>query len=174
LAGTKSNCLRIGRKIDPGSPGRPRIEALLVLLKSCFRPVDLGKGHREKLLENNMKANLSIVVFVCVALFLLACGSSPQNLIVGRWEVASAKAGSVEVGSGEVGKALKMTAEFSKDGTARLTMLGQTLQGTYKLDGEHQLEWTMNGITTKSKSNVTTTELELTDTANRTVTYKRK
>jgi hypothetical protein len=67
-----------------------------------------------------------------------------------------------------------MTAEFSRDGTAKLTLLGQTLQGTYKLNAENELEWTMNGITTKSKVNVTPTELELTDDANRTITYKRK
>jgi hypothetical protein len=120
-----------------------------------------------------MNAKLSIVVLAWVALFLSACGSSPQSLIVGKWEVASAKVGGVDVGSGEVGKAIRMSAEFSKDGTAKLTMLGQTLQGTYKLNGD-QLEWTMSGITTKSKLNVTATELELTDAANRTITYKRK
>jgi len=125
-----------------------------------------------KLSEDNMSAKLSIVVFACVALFLSACGSSPQSLIVGKWEVA--KAGGVDLGSSEVGKAIKMSAEFSKDGTAKLTMLGQTLQGTYKVNGENQLEWTMSGITTKSKLNVTANELELTDAANRTVTYKRK
>ena len=74
----------------------------------------------------------------------------------------------------EAGKAIKMTAEFSRDGTAKLTMFGQTLQGTYKLDEGNELEWTLNGITTKSKVNVTPTELELTDDANRTITYKRK
>jgi hypothetical protein len=52
-------------------------------------------------------------------------------------------------------------------------MFGQTLQGTYKLDSGNELEWTLNGITTKSKVNVTATELELTD-ASRTITYKRK
>jgi hypothetical protein len=67
-----------------------------------------------------------------------------------------------------------MTAEFSRDGTAKMTMFGQTLQGTYKLNPENELEWTMNGITTKSKVNVTATELEVTDDANRTIKYKRK
>jgi hypothetical protein len=52
-------------------------------------------------------------------------------------------------------------------------MFGQTLQGTYKLDA-NELEWTLNGITTKSKVNVTATQLEITDAANRTITYKRK
>jgi hypothetical protein len=128
----------------------------------------------ESLQENNMVMKLSIVVLACVALFLSACGSGPQSLIVGKWEVSGATAGGVDAGYSEVGKAIKMTAEFSRDGTAKMTMFGQTLQGTYKLNGENELEWTMSGITTKSKVNVTATELELTDDANRTITYKRK
>ena len=55
-----------------------------------------------------------------------------------------------------------------------LTMFGQTLQGTYKLNAENELEWTLNGKRTKSKVNVTATELELTDDVNRTIKYKRK
>ena len=106
-----------------------------------------------------MKAKLSIVVAAWVALFVSACGSSPQRLILGKSEVASA---------------IKMTAEFSRDGTAKITMFGQTLQGTYKLNAENELEWTLNGRTTKSKVKVTATELEVTDDANRTVKYKRK
>ncbi len=66
-----------------------------------------------------------------------------------------------------------MTVEFSRDGTAKLTMFGQTLQGTYKLNAENELEWTLNGKTTKSKAKVTATELELTDDSNRTIKYKR-
>ena len=107
-----------------------------------------------------MNAKLSIVVAACVALFVSACGSSPQNLILGKWEVESAP--------------MKMTAEFGRDGAATITMFGQTLQGRYKLNAENELEWTMNGITTKNKANVTATELELTDNANRTIRYKRK
>ena len=107
-----------------------------------------------------MNAKLSIVVAAWMALFVSACGSSPQSLILGKWEVEST--------------AIKMTAEFSRDGTANLTMFGQTLQGTYKLNAENELEWTLNGKTTKSKANVTATELELIDEANRTIKYKRK
>jgi hypothetical protein len=121
-----------------------------------------------------MNAKWIIVVPACVALFLSACGSSPQSLIVGKWEVASARAGGADVGYTEVGRAIRMSAEFSPDGTARMTMFGQTLQGTYKLNGENELEWTMSGITTKSKVKVTATKLEVTDDANRTITYKRK
>jgi hypothetical protein len=94
---------------------------------------------------------------------------------VGRWEVAGAKVGGVEAPSAaEAGKAIKMTAEFGKDGTAKMTMFGRTMQGKYKLNGENELEWTMGGITTKSKVIVTANELDLTDDANRTITYKRK
>jgi hypothetical protein len=106
-----------------------------------------------------MNAKLSIVVAAGVALFVSACGSTPQSLILGKWEVEST---------------IKMTVEFSGDGTAKLTLLGQTAQATYKLNGENELEWTMNGITKKSKVKVTATELELTDDANRTIKYKRK
>ena len=118
---------------------------------------------------------LSVLVSTCLPLLLSACGSRPQNLIVGKWEVASASVGGAEVPSAtEAGKAIKMAAEFREDATARMTMFGQTLQGTYKLDGENELEWTMGGITTKSKVSVTETELDVTDDANRTITYKRK
>jgi Lipocalin-like domain (DUF4923) len=112
-----------------------------------------------KILENNMNARLSMAAAACVALFVSACGSSPQSLILGKWEVEST---------------IKMTVVFSRDGTAQLTMLGQTLQGAYKLSADNELEWTMNRTTTKSKVNVTATELELTDDANRTIKYKRK
>ena len=105
-----------------------------------------------------MKVRLSIMTAAgCLALLLSACAPTPQSLIVGKWEAENA---------------VKITAEFNKDGTAKLTMFGQTIQGTYKLD-ENELEWTVNGRTTKSKVNVTATELELTDDANRTVKYKR-
>ena len=106
-----------------------------------------------------MNTKLSVVFVACGALFVSACGTGPQNLILGKWEVEGAP--------------LKMTAEFNPDGTAQVTMFGQTLQGTYKLNGENELEWTMGGITRKSKVNVTATELDLTDDANRTITYKR-
>ena len=67
-----------------------------------------------------------------------------------------------------------MTAQFSRDGTAKLTMFGQTLRGTYKLNAENELEWTLNGRTTKNRIRVTANELELTDDANQTIKYIRK
>jgi hypothetical protein len=129
----------------------------------------------QQLLENNMNAKLSFVLVACMALFVSACGSRPQSLILGKWEVASASVAGAEVRSAaEAARAAKMTAEFDRDGTAKLTILGQTLQGTYKVNGENELEWTVNGITRKSKVNVTATALEVTDDANRTITYRRK
>jgi hypothetical protein len=106
-----------------------------------------------------MNVKFSIVLAACVALLVSACGSGPQNLILGKWEVESG---------------IKLTAEFARDGTAKITMFGQTVQGTYKLNPENELEWTLNGRTTKSKVNVTATELELTDDANQTIKYKIK
>jgi hypothetical protein len=107
-----------------------------------------------------MNAKLSFALVASVTLFVSACGSSPRSLILGKWEVENAP--------------LKMTAEFSADGTAKMTMFGQTLQGKYKLDDGNELEWTMNGITTKGKVNLTATEMELTDNENRTIKYRRK
>ena len=122
-----------------------------------------------------MNAKLNIVLLACMTLIATGCGSRPQSLILGKWEVASANVGGEDVRSAAaVGSAIKMTTEFNRDGTAKLTMMGQTLQGTYKVNGENELEWTMNGITTKSKVNVTATQLDVTDDANRTITYKRK
>src|SRR5262245_51114915 len=108
-----------------------------------------------------MKTNLAIVVLACVGLALTAGRRSrPQDLIIGKWK------------AGQGG--IKVTAEFAKDGTAKLTMFGQTLTGTYKLEGD-ELEWTLNGKTTKSKVKVTETELEVTSTSNNiTVIYKRE
>jgi hypothetical protein len=110
-------------------------------------------------MKNAVKAKLSMVAAVSLALLVAACGASPQSLIVGKWEAESA---------------LKVTAEFGRDGTAKLSMFGQTLQGRYKLNAENELEWTLKGITTKSRVNVDATELELTDDAHRTIKYKRK
>jgi hypothetical protein len=104
-----------------------------------------------------MMAKFSIVLVVCVALFLSACAPSPQSLILGKWEADAA---------------VKLTAEFKGDGTAKITVLGQTLQGTYKLNGG-ELVWTMGGRTTKGRVGVTATELQMTDDENRTIKYKR-
>ena len=43
-----------------------------------------------------------------------------------------------------------------------------------KLNRADELEWSMNGMSTKAKVKVTATDLELTDNANRTIKYKRK
>jgi major membrane immunogen (membrane-anchored lipoprotein) len=105
-----------------------------------------------------MKTKLGIVVVACVALFVSACGSSSENLIVGKWEAGEGVA--------------KITAEFTKDAKAKITILGKTLQGTYKINGDGELEWTMNGITKKGKVKVTSTELELTQEG-KTIKYKK-
>jgi hypothetical protein len=110
-----------------------------------------------------------------VALFDSACGSSHRSLILGKWEADTAvdSNGTVQVLKGKVG-GKPMTVEFDEDGTAKLTMMGQTMQGAYQLDAANELKWTMNGISTTSKANITDTGLELTDEANRTIKYTRK
>lgn len=82
-------------------------------------------------------APLRVALAIGVALFLSACLASPQSLILGAWEVDGAP--------------MKLTVEFDRDGTAAITMFGQTLHGTYKLSPDSELEWTMNGITTKAR-----------------------
>src|SRR5579864_2928785 len=94
-----------------------------------------------------MKTKLGFVAVACVAILVSACGSSAQSLIVGKWE------------AGETG--FKLKVEFAPDGTAKITMFGRPMQGTYKITGD-ELEWTMNGMSTKMKMKVTATELELT------------
>ena len=103
-----------------------------------------------------MKTTLGIVMIACVTLFVSACGSSPGNLIVGKWEA----------GEGTV------TVEFTKNATAKLTMFGQTVKGTYKVNDGDELEWTLNGKSTKIKVKVTTTELEVTSEG-KTIKYKK-
>ena len=105
-----------------------------------------------------MKTKFAFVALACVALFVSACGSGPQDLILGKWE------------AGQSG--VKLTAEFFKDGKAKLTMFGKPLEGTYKLNGSDQLEWTVNGMTTKCKVKVTASELEMTSDG-KTITYKK-
>ena len=105
-----------------------------------------------------MKTLRAFVVLACVALAVAGCGSGPENRIVGKWEGGPAGA--------------KITAEFAQDGHATLTLFGQPIEGTYKLNGGDELEWTCNGKTTKYKVKVTATELELTSEGT-TITYKK-
>src|ERR1700730_17772502 len=105
-----------------------------------------------------MKTRSVFVVLACIALSMSGCGSSSQDLIVGKWEAGQAGA--------------KITAEFSKDGGAKLTMFGKPVRGTYKVNGDDELEWTVNGNSTKCKMKGTATELEVTSEGN-TITYKK-
>jgi hypothetical protein len=108
---------------------------------------------------HRLTSKLSVALAISVVLFVSACGSSAQSLILGKWEADGA---------------VKITAEFGRDGTAKLTMFGQTLHGTYQLNSDNELEWTLNGITSKNKIVVTATELEFTNNANQTIKYKRQ
>jgi uncharacterized protein (TIGR03066 family) len=104
-----------------------------------------------------MKTKLGILAVACAVLFVSGCGSSPEDQILGKWE------------AGESG--LTLTAEFAKDGKAKMTIFGKTVQGTYKLNGD-ELEWTLNGITTKSKVKLTATEMVL-SSEGKTIKYKK-
>ena len=105
-----------------------------------------------------MKTKVAFVALACFALCVSACSSSPQDRLIGKWE------------AGQAG--IKLVAEFAKDGKAKITTpFGQTLQGTYKVNGD-ELEWTMSGITTKCKFKVNGSELEMTREG-QTITYKK-
>jgi uncharacterized protein (TIGR03066 family) len=106
-----------------------------------------------------VKTKSALAVLACVVLFVSGCGSSPQSRIVGKWEAGQ--------------EPTKLTAEFAKDGKATLTMFGQSVQGTYKVNGNDELEYTLNGKTTKCKMKVTETQLDLTTSEGKTITYKR-
>jgi len=106
-----------------------------------------------------MNTKFAFLALACVALLIAGCGSSPQNRIVGKWE------------AGQAG--FKVTTEFTRDGKVALTMFGQQVHGTYKMNGNDELEQTLNGKTTKCKVKVTAKELELTNTEGKTVTYKK-
>jgi hypothetical protein len=111
-----------------------------------------------KFWEGDMAMSLARLAVLCAILFTCGCGSGPEDLILGKWEGGPAGA--------------KITAEFAKDGKAKLTMFGKPVQGTYKVCGDDQLEWTLNGKTTKYKVKITASELELTGDGN-TITYKK-
>ncbi len=53
-------------------------------------------------------------------------------------------------------------------------MFGQTLHGTYKLNGGDELEWTLNGRTTKARVHVSREQIELTNDDNQTIKYRRE
>jgi uncharacterized protein (TIGR03066 family) len=108
-------------------------------------------------MRSNLTAARAFVLLACVALFAAGCGSAPEDRIVGKWEAGTAPA--------------TMTAEFAKDGTATLTVLGKPVTGTYKLTGD-ELEWTVGGQTTRSKVKLTATGMELTS-GGKTITYKK-
>jgi hypothetical protein len=107
--------------------------------------------------EINVKTKPASVALLCAMFVVSGCGSSSQDLIVGKWEAGEA--------------AVKLKAEFDSNGTAKLNMFGQTLQGTYKLNGD-DLEWTMNGQTTKCRVKLSSTEMELVSNG-KTIKYKK-
>ncbi|MBX9626538.1 MAG: hypothetical protein K2X82_22245 [Gemmataceae bacterium] len=104
-----------------------------------------------------MRRTVGFVAVACAALLLPACGTSPQSRIVGKWEADAS--------------GTKAGVEFTKDGKATMTLFGQSVAGTYRVNGD-DLEMTVNGQTSTGKVKVTATELELTRDG-MTVKYKK-
>jgi hypothetical protein len=105
-----------------------------------------------------MNTKIVLTTLAGLVLFISGCGSSPQNLIVGKWEA----------GQG----AVKITMEFYNDGKAKLGMFGQSIDATYKINGGDELEWTCNGETKKGKMKISGKELEISSDGN-SIVYKR-
>src|SRR5262245_35826752 len=72
-----------------------------------------------------MNTKLAFMALAGVVPLTAGCGSSPKNLIVGKWE------------AGQAG--IKVTAEFTRDGKVTVTMFGQPVHGTYKRNGGDEL-----------------------------------
>lgn len=105
------------------------------------------------------KTYINIIAILTIALVLGGCRRTAQDMIIGKWV------------AGQGG--IKVQAQFERDGTAQLTMFGQTLRGTYKLEGD-ELVWVLNGITSKHKVKVGENELEVTGDGGATIIYKRE
>lgn len=105
-----------------------------------------------------MRTKLAWLSVALATFSLTGCSSSPQSLIVGKWEVGQPGA--------------KLTAEFGKDGHAQRTILGQTLRETYQVNGGDELLRTFTGTTATLRMKATATELEGSGDG-KTITYKR-
>jgi uncharacterized protein (TIGR03066 family) len=104
------------------------------------------------------------LVVAMTALLLPACGSKPQQLIVGKWQTTDLL-GKVKV------------AEFSKDGTASLPLPFVDLRadGKYKfVDNDHiEIEFGSSGKPQKRRVEVTKETLTLTDEQGKAQIFKR-
>src|SRR5262245_36376961 len=97
-----------------------------LFFRGQLRPCDSCGSWRT--FGGNMNTKFVFTAVAALAFFFSGCGSSPQNLIVGKWEA----------GQG----AIKMTMEFYSNGKAKLGMFGQSIDATYKINGGDELEWT--------------------------------
>ena len=108
-----------------------------------------------------MNARFGMLVAAFLVVFQAACESSPQNSIVGAWQVDD--------------PAAKITIEFGRAGALQFTTFGITQQGTYEFTGPNEMEWQLSGRpSAKFKVSATPKAIELTDGQNQTVIFKRK
>ncbi len=98
----------------------------------------------------------ALILAAFLALMLPACGSKPQDLIVGKWETTDL-----------AGKS--MVGEFGKDGTVSMPipLVGLRVDGKYKWtdDAHIEMEFNTGGLNRKEtrKVEVTKETLTLTD-----------
>jgi uncharacterized protein (TIGR03066 family) len=78
----------------------------------------------------NLMRLLRLCAVAAVALVLPACGSNkPKDMIVGKWE--------------EDKEGKKVTLEFTGDGKWKMTGEGGGVDGTYKFNGDDEIEMVM-------------------------------
>lgn len=112
------------------------------------------------------------VGFVCVLLFLASpalAQDKPADLLVGKWEFKEKQPGREFTISFEKGD--------GKEGKLKLEASGLTLEGSYKLLSDAEMEVSMKAgndtVRQKLKFKVTKEELETTDEQGKVETFKR-
>jgi hypothetical protein len=107
--------------------------------------------------KGNIMKKIGAAVLAGALLVLSGCGSSPKDLIIGKWE-SKEKIGDKEI---------TITMEFTKD-KIKTSMGSFSSEGSYKWVDNDNIEVTAKGlddkeVTEKTKVKVTDKELELTD-----------
>lgn len=86
------------------------------------------------------KVSLFFLAVIMTASLLTACGSK-TNAAVGTWKATTVEASGVSVSLADyeasTGTTLEITFDFKSDGTVTGNMNGETVDGTYTVDGSN-------------------------------------